>query len=281
MEWKKEKLRSVLRMNREKLIFLFCSGLLLFVISIPTSGGSPGTGSPGGVAESRADGSGSGAFYGEETGRNSVWGSGAEGQAASWSGTADQSASWSSAAREMRQESNASGQTAARSGVAGQTAGAGETGTSGAGQSLEAANSGAAVSGKESYEEELEGRIRTILSGVDGVGEVDVMVVLKSSAEQVLHVDQNSSSVVTEEGKGGEMPRSSRQQTSESTTVLAGQAQAPVVEKELMPELSGIVISADGGGSALVRAEISEAMEALFGLPAHKIKVLKRVKKGV
>lgn len=45
--------------------------------------------------------------------------------------------------------------------------------------------------------------------------------------------------------------------------------------------MAGIVISADGGGNASVRAEISEAMEALFGLPAHKIKVLKRVKEGV
>ena len=32
-----------------------------------------------------------------------------------------------------------------------------------------------------------------------------------------------------------------------------------------------------GGGSPKVKAEISEAMEALFGLPPHKIKVLKRV----
>lgn len=54
-----------------------------------------------------------------------------------------------------------------------------------------------------------------------------------------------------------------------------------MVEKELTPEVAGIVISADGGGNASVRAEISEAMEALFGLPAHKIKVLKRVKEGV
>ena len=51
----------------------------------------------------------------------------------------------------------------------------------------------------------------------------------------------------------------------------------PVIAKELRPELSGIIISAQGGGNPTVRAEISAAMEALFGLPAHKIKVLKRV----
>ena len=48
------------------------------------------------------------------------------------------------------------------------------------------------------------------------------------------------------------------------------------MEKELEPEIADVVISAQGGGSAAVKAEISEAMEALFGLPAHKIKVLKR-----
>ena len=51
----------------------------------------------------------------------------------------------------------------------------------------------------------------------------------------------------------------------------------PIVEKELYPEISGIVISASGGGNPTVQAEISAAMEALFDLPAHKIKVLKRV----
>ena len=57
----------------------------------------------------------------------------------------------------------------------------------------------------------------------------------------------------------------------------SGGGNEPVVQKELKPELSGIIISAAGGGSPAVQAEISAAMEALFGLPAHKIKVLKRV----
>ena len=57
----------------------------------------------------------------------------------------------------------------------------------------------------------------------------------------------------------------------------SGQGSVPFVEKELRPEISGIVISATGGGSPTVKAEISAAMEALFGLPPHKIKVLKRV----
>ncbi len=68
----------------------------------------------------------------------------------------------------------------------------------------------------------------------------------------------------------------------EENTVLAGagsstSGSSPIIEKEISPEISGIIISAEGGGSGRVKSEISEAMEALFGLPPHKIKVLKRV----
>ena len=60
-----------------------------------------------------------------------------------------------------------------------------------------------------------------------------------------------------------------------------GERKSSMFEEEPLQEVLGIIISADGGGSSVVKAEISEAMEALFGLPSHKIKVLKRVKEGV
>ncbi|WP_347561570.1 hypothetical protein [Clostridium sp. OF09-36] len=128
------------------------------------------------------------------------------------------------------------------------------------------------------YEQELEQRVKEILRGVWGVGEVDVMIVLKASSEKVIQVDNSSSRSTTTE-KGGGTDRVVESMDQEHSTVLtgSGSGQEPVVAKEIYPEISGIVISASGGGSASVRAEISEAMESLFGLPAHKIKVLKRV----
>ena len=104
------------------------------------------------------------------------------------------------------------------------------------------------------------------------------MIVLKSSSEKVIQVDNSSSKSVTTE-KGNGMDRSVETMDQEHSTVLtgSGSGQEPIVSKEVYPEIEGIVISADGGGSASIQAEISGAMEALFGLPAHKIKVLKRV----
>ena len=198
MDWKKDKLKSIWKLNKEKLIFLFCAGMLLFLVSLPAEGNGAG-----------ADGS--------EAGAAGIGSGGTEGQ-----------------------------------------------------------DVGLGVS--PSYEQELEARIGRLLSQVEGVGEADVMVVLKSSEERVYRVDQNQ---MVSQLDGNEDSQGEKRQELSESTVLAGQDQEPVVEKELRPEISGIVISAEGGGSAVVRAEVSEAMEALFGLPQHKIKVLKRVKEGV
>lgn len=42
-------------------------------------------------------------------------------------------------------------------------------------------------------------------------------------------------------------------------------------------EIAGVVVIADGAGSIQVKTQIYEAVEALFEIPVHKIKVLKRV----
>lgn len=138
--------------------------------------------------------------------------------------------------------------------------------------------SAAASEAESSYEKQLEVRVREILKHVDGVGEVDVMIVLKSSAEKVIHVDEDEVHSVTEETDSSGVGRKTENQELSRETVMmsSGSSSEPVIQKELKPELSGIIISAAGGGSPTVRAEISEAMEALFGLPANKIKVLKR-----
>ena len=57
MEWKNGTLRSMLKGNKEKVIFLFCSGLLLFVISLP-NGKTTDSGLRAGTVEVVADVSG-------------------------------------------------------------------------------------------------------------------------------------------------------------------------------------------------------------------------------
>lgn len=129
------------------------------------------------------------------------------------------------------------------------------------------------------YEQQLEKRLEEILSRVDGVGNVEVMIVLKSSEEKVWRVDRDTSYSITQEtDQSGGSRKVENQEVSEDT-ILSGQTgqEGPLLEKELKPEIGGVVVSAEGGGSPQVQAEISAAVEALFDVPSHKIKVLKRI----
>lgn len=137
----------------------------------------------------------------------------------------------------------------------------------------------AAAGAAKTYEDQMEARVKELLSHVEGVGKVDVMIVLKSSEEKVVRVDKNTSMSATQETDSSGGSRKVESQEISENTILTGGGDdnGPIIEKELKPEVSGVVISAQGGGSPKVKAEISEAMEALFDIPAHKIKVLKRV----
>ena len=134
------------------------------------------------------------------------------------------------------------------------------------------------ASGGDDYVKNLEKRVEKFLSSIEGAGKTTVLLTVESNGETILQTDrsieQKSTSETDSEGGVG----SSEEMSQSSQTVLFGSEEMPYVTKELCPKVTGIVVVAEGGDNARVKAEISEAMEALFDVPPHKIKVLKRVK---
>ena len=73
--------------------------------------------------------------------------------------------------------------------------------------------------------------------------------------------------------------RTTKQENQEESTVYAqgdGQDQSPYVSKELSPQIEGVVVVAQGGDQAVVKQNITEAVEALFGIESHKIRIMKK-----
>lgn len=155
-----------------------------------------------------------------------------------------------------------------------QTAGRFRTGTD--------KSSSASVSGSDSlgeYEAYLEQKTAQVLREVEGVGEVSVMITLKSSGQRIVEKDQSSTSQTTEEADSAGGTRSSTDQSSDKTSIYTQEtdgSSTPYVSKELSPEIEGVAVIADGGGDAVVAQNITEAVQALFGVEAHKIKIMKR-----
>lgn len=114
---------------------------------------------------------------------------------------------------------------------------------------------------------------------VEGVGKVKVMITLKSSEEKVVEKDsQREENEITEEdSKGGS--RVSEDRSLSHTSIYEQKSdgtQTPYVSKEMAPEIEGMVIAADGGDDPVVVKNLTEAVQALFGVEAHKIKIMKR-----
>lgn len=129
-----------------------------------------------------------------------------------------------------------------------------------------------------SYEEQLEKRLSAILSQVAGAGRVEVMVTLESRGERIVEKDTPESRKSVEETDSSGGSRTTDEQDWGEETVYyedGSGGKSPYVVKELEPNIEGVLVLAEGGGSAVVRQELLEAVQALFPIEAHKVKIMK------
>lgn len=124
---------------------------------------------------------------------------------------------------------------------------------------------------RDAYKVQLEQELEDLLGNVKGAGRVKVMLVLKDYGEKIAEKDQQSESSI--KTKVEQQDTVEEQLLMQETTVLEN-GEIPWVAQELLPQVAGVAVAAEGGGNAVVQSEISSMFEALFGLPAHKIKIL-------
>ena len=134
---------------------------------------------------------------------------------------------------------------------------------------------------EEAYREALEVHLEELFSRMEGAGEVEVMITLASSSEKIVEKDTNGESeTITEEDSAGGNRRTTNI-VNDETTVYGGETdqEQPYVSKELTPQVEGVVVLAAGGDDAVVKKNITEAAQALFGIDTHKIRIIKMSEK--
>ena len=113
-----------------------------------------------------------------------------------------------------------------------------------------------------------------LLRKVDGVGDVQVMITLASSEERVtLQNDSATTESTGEDGTGSKRQKESA--TTESVLVRKDGQDTPYLVQILTPEIEGVVVVASGADSGQTDTEIIAAVQALFPVQAHKIRVMK------
>lgn len=119
----------------------------------------------------------------------------------------------------------------------------------------------AAESGQDFDLEELERKLESALSQINGVGEATVVLTLRSSGEEVLAKD-------TSEGNATE---------TETVIVSTGSSTEQAVSvKTIYPEFQGALVICSGAGSSSVKLEVLRAVSAITGLSSDQISICQR-----
>lgn len=123
------------------------------------------------------------------------------------------------------------------------------------------------------YEHDLEMRLENLLSQVSGVGNIKVMISTCDTKEIVVAQDINSSEIINREtDKFGLIKENHDQKKDIKKIIIDGR---PLVLKEIMPKIQGIIIIAQGGDNIFIKNQLIKAAETILNLEAHKIQVLK------
>lgn len=125
------------------------------------------------------------------------------------------------------------------------------------------------------YVEKMEERLAGILELMEGAGRVEVMITLASSSETIINKDQTYEEASETEGSSGGKEAASSLRKEETVFSEKDGDQNPYIVKTVEPAVEGIIIVMDGGNIPSVSSAVTEAVQALFHVDAHKIKVLK------
>lgn len=129
---------------------------------------------------------------------------------------------------------------------------------------------------KEDYAEYLEHKLEQVLGQMEGVGKVSVMVTVADQGEDIIEKDKTEHTSTVTNTDSGSMEMTTEKDSGEETVYEeSGGEKAPYVSKEILPEIEGVLVVAEGGDSPRIVSDISDAVKALFQVEAHRIKVVK------
>lgn len=124
----------------------------------------------------------------------------------------------------------------------------------------------------ETHTDNIEEKLKNILSQIKDVGNVEVLITYSESSSVVPIYNEKNSKSTTEEvdTTGGTRTIESYNTDKE---VVNGSNSEPVTEKVIVPKIEGAIITAEGASNTQVKSNIIAAVEAVTGIATHKIQV--------
>lgn len=123
----------------------------------------------------------------------------------------------------------------------------------------------------EEYAQYLENKLSNVLSQINGAGNVSVMVTLSCGVEYVYAT--NTTEETTSQTVGG---TTTTQTTITEELILVSQSgrDSPIIIRENLPKVSGVLVVSSGASNISVMLELQKAVMALLEIDAEDIEIL-------
>lgn len=113
------------------------------------------------------------------------------------------------------------------------------------------------------YVSSIEGKLKSILSNINGAGKVEVMISVDGSSEIQFATDE----IITTNG-----------QTTEKTInivfVTKDGVNQPIITNEKLPKINGVVVVSSGAKNTKVKLQLMSAVQTLVNIDCDKIQIL-------
>lgn len=111
------------------------------------------------------------------------------------------------------------------------------------------------------YEKDVEQRLESLISKIDGAGSVSVMVTLDCTVESVYAQEEKAS--------GGE----SISREKEYVIIKNSDGESGILLKTTQPKIRGVAVVCSGGGSAVVKQNITNIVTAVLGISSARVNI--------
>ena len=132
-------------------------------------------------------------------------------------------------------------------------------------------NNGSSFTSSLAYCEQLETKLKNVLNKINGAGNVSVMVTVKSAPELIIAsstTEKNTSNSTTNGGTQNNVSIST-----DPIIITNSGISSPLILTEKLPEITGIVVVAEGAKDAKVKLSLLQAAQALLDVKSSNTQI--------
>lgn len=127
----------------------------------------------------------------------------------------------------------------------------------------------------ENPEYNLEKELEDVLSKISGVGQVKVLITYSETSEVVPMYNEKYTESTTQETDTNGGVRTIQQADNSKEIIYEEQSgtKVPITKKVVLPKIEGAIVIAKGANNTNTKVNIIQAVQAVTGLPTHKVQV--------